>query len=895
MIKKQDTVSYNEKKSFEHLLNDFLQDKTSCPESSLCTFSHKGCTYIVPEHERNSLPTEFSGLRFSWGKQSFVPGQGEAARFFVGPEAGEPAGFSLYMEETICSDDDASCPTAFYIYREGEPEPLAECQEKQITGYGSQNDFSALKSPLTPGCYFLLADGLTDDGENAVFQPLGNYLYLPFRVMESGETLKHPVVKAVEVSRPQEELADGPYTSGIVRMSVCFSAPLPVHREFSALCFTQDWRLLSQDVRLFTGHRSEKSSLHFRFRSELIWMPGRYTVILTHNREPFAAVVFEYDGMPEAAVSWQALTQTDAEYLWGKYLATDKDWKCIQNFVGMGKLRLRLADLARQSSYNDCCEALCLPELRENIYAAVLSEEPFYAKRLAYCLPLLLHYCTTGRKQVDCAEWLENNSPEDWLEERSGLAVTLYNIQVLCTDRGRDLLERLEEAVEDTFRFWALTLCGTEQEVEQVLSCSPLLARAIRPEYRFGLEQPSVAEVVHSFQQALEETEYRLETAAQDELARQAVEYYEVLGLWQKDDYTRFVLKGLLGRVKQRVRRNYVPGSKPERSGLIRVKAEDVVIGEWLQNQGVVQDFASESKMLRRVFEESKKELDAMVGLSDLKEALHTTFCRMLFNEQRRWMGLPVEDEGIHHVVFTGNPGTGKTTVARLLGKIYHALGLLSKGEVITTERRELVGEYIGETENKMNALFQRARGQVLFIDEAYSLCTDSSDRRDFGHHIIESLLPMLTKPNPDMLVVLAGYPEEMERMLQSNPGLKSRFPYHFHFADYGADELMQIARNTLEREVYVLVPEAEVLLRQAVEEALEHKDRHFANARWIKTFLVSGVLPAMARRVMQAGSAATVELYRNITRADVEEAMRTQVKVRASGTALPRRIGFRA
>ena len=109
MIKKQDTVSYNEKNSFEHLLNDFLQDKTSCPESSLCTFSHKGCTYIVPEHERNSLTTEFSDLRFSWGKQSFVPGQGEAARFFVGSEAGEPAGFSLNMEETICSDDDASC------------------------------------------------------------------------------------------------------------------------------------------------------------------------------------------------------------------------------------------------------------------------------------------------------------------------------------------------------------------------------------------------------------------------------------------------------------------------------------------------------------------------------------------------------------------------------------------------------------------------------------------------------------------------------------------------------------------------------------------------------------------------------------------------------------------
>ena len=259
-------------------------------------------------------------------------------------------------------------------------------------------------------------------------------------------------------------------------------------------------------------------------------------------------------------------------------------------------------------------------------------------------------------------------------------------------------------------------------------------------------------------------------------------------------------------------------------------------------------------------------------------------------------LGLPVGEETASHVIFTGNPGTGKTTVARLLGRIYRALGLLSKGEVISTERRELVGEYIGQTEEKMNAILRRARGNVLFIDEAYSLCTDSDDRRDYGRHVVESLLSVLTEPHPDMVVVLAGYDDEMERLMQSNPGLKSRFPYKFHFDDYTADELMQIAGLTLERGGYRLTPEARELLRDTVENALAHKDRSFANARWVNRFVTSGILPAMARRVMAMDVAGKdVELYCTVERADVAEAIRLRATASASDAKSRPRIGFKA
>ena len=144
-------------------------------------------------------------------------------------------------------------------------------------------------------------------------------------------------------------------------------------------------------------------------------------------------------------------------------------------------------------------------------------------------------------------------------------------------------------------------------------------------------------------------------------------------------------------------------------------------------------------------------------------------------------------------------------------------------------------------------------------------------------------------------LIVLAGYEEEMERLLQSNPGLRSRFPYHYHFADYNADELMQIAFRLLEREDYLLTPDAEALLRDTIADTLKSKDRYFANARWMNQFIVSGVLPAMARRVMESDRANSVELYRTVERADVEEAVHRQVSLAGTVRKARPRIGFKA
>lgn len=246
-------------------------------------------------------------------------------------------------------------------------------------------------------------------------------------------------------------------------------------------------------------------------------------------------------------------------------------------------------------------------------------------------------------------------------------------------------------------------------------------------------------------------------------------------------------------------------------------------------------------------------------------------------------------------MIFTGNPGTGKTTVAKLIGRVFHSMGLLSKGEVIEAERSSMIGRYIGDTELKMKELLERAEGNVLFIDEAYSLCDNNEgDRKDYGCRVLECLLTVLTKKNPDMIVIMAGYEKEMDRMLELNPGMKGRFPYRFRFDDYNADELYRIACSLLVRADYVLSPEADDLLRSTIQDAVVHKDEFFHNARWVEQYVLDGVISAMSDRVMSLPfRAENRELYQTIEVQDVREAylkMRPQsVPVMTSR----KRIGF--
>ena len=249
--------------------------------------------------------------------------------------------------------------------------------------------------------------------------------------------------------------------------------------------------------------------------------------------------------------------------------------------------------------------------------------------------------------------------------------------------------------------------------------------------------------------------------------------------------------------------------------------------------------------------EEAICKLKSLVGLDDVKKQIldHTALVRL--NTLRASKGLFNRMPPMH-MVFTGNPGTGKTTIAKLLGEIYHSIGVLSSGHVVETSRSKLVGEYIGVTEKNTLDAINSANGGVLFIDEAYNLFTESANSNDFGMRVIETLLTYLGTDDSDLIVILAGYTNEMKRMLDVNPGMKSRFPYTYNFEDYTPEQLMQIGRTVLEREQYSITAEAERKLAKYVIHEYDRKDEHFGNGRFITRLITTNIIPALGRRLLE-------------------------------------------
>lgn len=295
---------------------------------------------------------------------------------------------------------------------------------------------------------------------------------------------------------------------------------------------------------------------------------------------------------------------------------------------------------------------------------------------------------------------------------------------------------------------------------------------------------------------------------------------------------------------------------------------------------------------------DAEQALQEMVGLTRLKEDLQEARMMAAFMKRRMELGLDTELDNRHHMLFLGNPGTGKTTVAKLIGQLYHQMGLLSSGHTIETCRTKLVGEYIGETEKHIRQAIEEARGGVLFIDEAYTLITTKEETKDFGKEVIHALLTVLSEPNPDMIIILAGYEDKMQLLMRTNPGLQDRFPLQFHFDDYTADELREMAHRYLEKRSFQLTPAADEALYRLIVGAIDHHDAHFGNGRWVHNLIEQGLIKSMARRIMSLPTLPDdTLLFRTIEVEDVQAASRRfcgnrMLKLEPQPT---RRIGFRA
>ncbi len=255
-----------------------------------------------------------------------------------------------------------------------------------------------------------------------------------------------------------------------------------------------------------------------------------------------------------------------------------------------------------------------------------------------------------------------------------------------------------------------------------------------------------------------------------------------------------------------------------------------------------------------------------LVGLAPVKARIRDIAALLLVDRGRRLVGLPAEPPSLH-MCFTGNPGTGKTTVAMRMAEILHRLGYVRKGHLIAVTRDDLVGQYIGHTAPKTREVLKRAMGGVLFIDEAYYLYRPENER-DYGQEAIEILLQVMENHRDDLVVILAGYKDRMDTFFQSNPGMASRIAHHIDFPDYSVDELYSISGLMLAKMGYRLAPDAETALREYIARRIALP--HFANARSVRNALDRARLRQASRLVAATGRAVSRDDLATITAADL-------------------------
>ena len=260
------------------------------------------------------------------------------------------------------------------------------------------------------------------------------------------------------------------------------------------------------------------------------------------------------------------------------------------------------------------------------------------------------------------------------------------------------------------------------------------------------------------------------------------------------------------------------------------------------------------------------KELNDLIGMEKLKEDVKGLINIQKMQIMRAKSGLKTTDIS-KHLVFAGNPGTGKTTVARILGKAYHDIGVLSKGQVVEVDKSDLVGENPGETTTKTRRKIEEALGGILFIDEAYSLA-NMERGQDLGQEAIDTILKAMEDNREDFVVIVAGYPSEMKRFLNSNPGLKSRFSKYFYFEDYNESELYEIFLYLCENSDYVLTQGAESCVKNYISKLVKNKEKNFGNGREIRNYF-DKVVERQANRLSQMDNV-TKENLTQLTAEDV-------------------------
>lgn len=402
----------------------------------------------------------------------------------------------------------------------------------------------------------------------------------------------------------------------------------------------------------------------------------------------------------------------------------------------------------------------------------------------------------------------------------------LYHSENKPIDNEQQIVRSLIDELNDPAKQsnWMLVLTGEPQGMESLLAAYPELREHFQePVY---MEDFKPEELYRIVDRCCEERDVHLAPQAKKKLEMFLLHKYNQRG--PNFENARFVQRLFDEKIIPAMYKRIADSEDPEvADDLGLVVAESIPSINGSSGDGMA-------------------ELDDLIGLARIKTRVKDYLNAVRLASRRMELGLPTSMPRLH-MAFLGNPGTGKTTVAEIIGKVFAEWGILSVGQVIRTEKSQMVGQYIGETEYKMNNLLARARGNILFIDEAYQLA--EGGKSDFGRIVMNSLLTELGKNNLDMVVILAGYTAPMKKLLESNEGIESRFPNVFNFEDYTTDELLDIGKLMIHRQGFNLTEGAELNMQAIIRAESEKPSPRFGNGRFVSNLLQNEILATLGAR----------------------------------------------
>jgi SpoVK/Ycf46/Vps4 family AAA+-type ATPase len=393
-------------------------------------------------------------------------------------------------------------------------------------------------------------------------------------------------------------------------------------------------------------------------------------------------------------------------------------------------------------------------------------------------------------------------------------AYTLAGEQGAIDSFGKEAIETLMKRMEDDRGKFVVIAAGYKKEMERFLNANPGMKS--RFTHYIHLEDYNPEELYAIFGSMVTAQRYVLAEDAKEYAKEAIADIHQNRG---NDFANGRTMRNLCDEVIRRLGDRVASLSKEERTMavLTTITAADIPY----------------KKQKIPGVEEVLADLDGMIGLAEVKQTVRTLAQAIMIEKEKEEQGLKGQAQAIH-IVFTGSPGTGKTTVARKLGALFQTMGLLPSSKVIEADRAKLVASYVGQTAPQVNKVCDDAMGGILFIDEAYTL-KGAEGSNDFGQEAIDTLLKRMEDDRGKFVVIAAGYEHNMEIFIQSNPGLKSRFTHFIHLADYKPDELFAIYVSMAKQNGYAITDDAQVLAKEAIEAIYRSRGQDFANGRTMR------------------------------------------------------------